>query len=54
MHGREDVIVPVEYAYRFSSLLKYSELHVFSECGHWTQIEKRDRFVEVVLPFLLS
>lgn len=52
VHGREDVIVPVENAYRFSSLLKNSELHVFGECGHWTQIEKRDRFVEIVLPFL--
>lgn len=52
VHGREDVIVPVEVAYRFSSLLKHSELHVFGECGHWTQIEKRDRFVEVVSAFL--
>ena len=52
VHGREDVIVPVDVAYRFSALLPHSELHVFGECGHWTQIEKRDRFLEVVLPFL--
>lgn len=52
VHGREDVIVPVEVAYRFAALLKFSELHVFGECGHWTQIEKRDRFLEVVVPFL--
>lgn len=52
VHGREDVIVPVDVAYRFSALLKYSELHVFGECGHWTQIEKRDRFLDVVIPFL--
>lgn len=52
VHGREDVIVPVEIAYRFSKLLRHSELHVFAECGHWTQIERRDRFVDVVLPFL--
>ena len=52
VHGREDVIVPVENAYRFSSLLKNSELHVFGQCGHWTQIERRERFVELVLPFL--
>jgi 2-hydroxymuconate-semialdehyde hydrolase len=52
IHGREDVIVPVDVAYRFSALLPHSELHVFGECGHWTQIEKKDRFVEVVLPFL--
>lgn len=52
VHGREDVIVPVDVAYRFSALLRYSELHVFGECGHWTQIEKKDRFLEVVVPFL--
>lgn len=52
VHGREDIIVPVDVAYRFSALLKHSELHVFGECGHWTQIEKRDRFLDVVISFL--
>jgi 2-hydroxymuconate-semialdehyde hydrolase len=52
IHGREDAIVPVEVAYRLSALLKHSELHVFGECGHWTQIERRDRFLELVIPFL--
>jgi len=54
IQGREDVIVPVDVAYRFSALLPHSELHVFGECGHWTQIEKRDRFLEVVVPFLTA
>lgn len=54
VHGREDVIVPVDVAYRFSALLHHSELHVFGECGHWTQIEKKDRFLEVVVPFLTA
>jgi pimeloyl-ACP methyl ester carboxylesterase len=54
VHGREDAIVPVELAYRLCSLLKHSELHVFGECGHWTQIEKKDRFLQVVAPFLKS
>ena len=54
IHGREDVIVPVDVAYRFSSLLQASELHVFGGCGHWTQIEKRERFLDVVVPFLAA
>ncbi|HWS64219.1 MAG TPA: alpha/beta fold hydrolase [Steroidobacteraceae bacterium] len=54
IHGREDAIVPVEVAYRLSALLKHSELHVFGECGHWTQIEKKDRFLAVVMPFLVQ
>ena len=52
IHGREDVIVPVDVAYRFMALLPHAELHVFGGCGHWTQIERKDRFLEVVTPFL--
>ncbi len=54
IHGREDVIVPVDVAYRYSALIPHSELHVFGECGPWTQIEKKDRFLDVVLPFLTA
>lgn len=52
IHGREDVIVPVECSIAFHKIVPNSELHVFGNCGHWTQIEKRDRFVEIVIPFL--
>jgi 2-hydroxymuconate-semialdehyde hydrolase len=52
VQGREDEIVPLEVAIRFSALLKHSELHVFGECGHWTQIENKERFLDVVVPFL--
>lgn len=51
VHGREDVIVPVERSIRFSEIIPNSELHVFGNCGHWTQIEMRERFVELVIPF---
>ena len=52
VHGREDVIVPVAQSIRFNELIPNSELHVFGQCGHWTQIEKRDRFISLVIPFL--
>ncbi len=52
IHGREDVIVPVAQSVKFNQLIRHSELHVFGECGHWTQIEKRERFIELVIPFL--
>ena len=52
VHGREDVIVPSQCSIRFSEMIPNSELHVFANCGHWTQIEKRERFVELVIPFL--
>jgi 2-hydroxymuconate-semialdehyde hydrolase len=51
IHGREDVIVPVDCSIAFHKVIRNSELHVFGNCGHLTQIEKRERFVEVVMPF---
>lgn len=51
IHGREDVIVPLECSIRFNAVIPNSELHVFGNCGHWTQIEMRERFVELVIPF---
>ena len=51
MHGREDVIVPLEISQRYNALIPDSELHVFGHCGHWTQIEKKERFIELVIPF---
>jgi 2-hydroxymuconate-semialdehyde hydrolase len=52
MHGREDVIVPLTVSQRYNAVIPNSELHVFGHCGHWTQIEKKDRFIELVIPFL--
>lgn len=52
VHGREDRVIPLASSLRLHDLLPRSELHVFGECGHWTQIEKKDRFVSVVENFL--
>ena len=54
LHGREDVIVPLDISQRYCALIPNSELHVFGNCGHWTQIEKKDRFLALVVPFLCA
>lgn len=51
IHGREDRIIPLANSIRLHALIEHSDLHVFGECGHWTQIEKRDRFTALVLDF---
>jgi len=51
-HGREDRVIPVEVSKRLFELLPNSELHLFKNCGHWTQIEKKDRFNSIVSDFL--
>ncbi|MEU0466094.1 MULTISPECIES: alpha/beta fold hydrolase [Amycolatopsis] len=52
VHGREDKVVPVEISWNMLSLLPHGDLHVFSRCGHWTQIERADEFNRVVADFL--
>jgi 2-hydroxymuconate-semialdehyde hydrolase len=52
VHGREDVIVPMENSIKGHKLLKNSELHIYGECGHWTQVEKPQAFAQLVKNFL--
>ncbi len=51
VHGREDQVIPVATSHRLFELITPAELHVFGECGHWTQIEKTERFCELVADF---
>lgn len=53
IHGREDAVIPLESSLRLHQLLKHSELHVYGECGHWTQIEKKNHFNRLVKDFFL-
>jgi 2-hydroxymuconate-semialdehyde hydrolase len=52
VHGREDQVVPLESSLRFAQLIRRSQLHVFGQCGHWTQIEWAGRFSRQVVDFL--
>ena len=52
IHGREDRVIPLSNSYRLFELIPNAQLHVFGNCGHWTQIEHSDRFARLVLDFL--
>lgn len=53
LHGVNDQVIPIEHtAYRLIQLLPHAEMHVFNECGHWTQIEKTEPFIDQVLTFI--
>lgn len=51
IHGREDKVIPLENSIRLNKLILKSQLHVFGQCGHWTQIEHKDRFNKLLLDF---
>ncbi len=52
IHGREDRVIPPDVGRRLFELIPDAELHMFGRCGHWTQIEHRDRFNGLVSEFL--
>lgn len=52
VHGRDDKVIPLQNAYDLLGLIDHSELHVFGQCGHWTQIEHAARFNALVAGFL--
>ncbi|WP_138416354.1 alpha/beta fold hydrolase [Aquibacillus sediminis] len=51
VHGRDDRVCSVESSYYLLSHLPNAQLHVYSQCGHWTQIEKKDSFNSLVQQF---
>lgn len=52
LHGREDRVIPPRLAWRAAENIQRADLQVFSHCGHWVQLERRDEFVESVSSFL--
>ncbi len=51
LHGRDDRVIPFSASLRAFGLIPNADLLAFGNCGHWTQIEKRDEFVNAVLAF---
>ena len=52
LHGREDKVIPLQTSLTLASWIPRSQLHVFGQCGHWTQIEHASRFARLVGDFL--
>ena len=52
VHGRDDQVIPLSTSLTLSSWIPRSQLHVYGQCGHWTQIEHAERFARLVGDFL--
>ncbi len=50
--GREDRVNPLDGALVALKTIRRCQLHVFSGCGHWAQLEKFDEFNRLVMGFL--
>ncbi|MBB1075200.1 alpha/beta fold hydrolase [Rhodoferax sp. 4810] len=52
VHGREDRVIPLANSLTLANWIERAQLHVFGQCGHWTQIEHAARFAQLVENFL--
>lgn len=52
VHGREDQVIPLANSLTLANWIPRAQLHVFGQCGHWTQIEHAARFSKLVADFL--
>ncbi len=51
VHGRDDQVIPLENSLRLLHLIPNAQLHVFGQCGHWTQVEKARDFNALLIHF---
>ncbi|MGO9158600.1 alpha/beta fold hydrolase [Mycobacterium sp.] len=51
-HGEDDPIVAPEGSRRAGELMPDAHLVMVPDCGHWAQLEARDRFLSEVRGFL--
>ena len=54
LHGRNDLIAPLESALHLFNHLSNSRLILFSQCGHWIPVEKPAEFARYVTDFMLN
>lgn len=52
LHGRNDLIAPLESALRLLSALPDSRLIAFGNCGHWIPVERPAEFARYVIDFV--
>jgi 2-hydroxymuconate-semialdehyde hydrolase len=52
VHGMQDVVIPVSRTWELLHALPHADAHLFSQCGHWSQVERAEEFNEVVGHYL--
>lgn len=48
IHGVQDQVIPVSRTWDILNVVPHADAHIFSQCGHWSQVERADEFNEIV------
>ena len=52
IHGVQDVVIPVSRTWELLNVIPHADAHIFSQCGHWSQVERADEFNQVIGDYL--
>jgi len=52
IHGVQDAVIPVSRTWELLNVIPHADAHIFSQCGHWSQVERAGEFNEVVGAYL--
>ncbi|MCL3820370.1 alpha/beta fold hydrolase [Aeromicrobium wangtongii] len=48
IHGTQDVVIPVSRTWELLQVLPRADAHIFSQCGHWSQVERAEEFNRLI------
>lgn len=54
IHGTQDVVIPVSRTWDILNIVPHADAHIFSQCGHWSQVEKAEEFNTVIKNYLTA
>ncbi|OUS83967.1 alpha/beta fold hydrolase [Rhodococcus sp. NCIMB 12038] len=54
IHGVQDVVIPVSRTWELLNVIPHADSHIFSQCGHWSQVERAEDFNTVITQYLTS
>jgi len=52
IHGVQDVVIPVSRTWDLLNVVPNADACIFSQCGHWSQVERAVEFNEIVGNYL--
>ncbi|MDR6508198.1 alpha/beta fold hydrolase [Arthrobacter oryzae] len=52
IHGVQDVVIPVSRTWELLNIIPHADAHIFSQCGHWSQVERAAEFNLILKQYL--
>ena len=54
IHGVQDAVIPVSRTWELLNIIPTADAHIFSQCGHWSQVERAAEFNIVLRQYLAA